>query len=64
MLARVDVVNGESPARDEAKDHDEVLVQPLVLVADDDSDFRTALVKTLARLGLRVAEVESGNALI
>jgi two-component system nitrogen regulation response regulator GlnG len=36
----------------------------LVLVADDDSDFRATLVKTLARLGLRVAEVESGSALI
>lgn len=64
MLAREEVMNGEDAARDERKNRDEVLVQPLVLVADDDPDFRTTLVTILGRLGLRVAEVESGNALI
>jgi two-component system nitrogen regulation response regulator GlnG len=64
MLAREEFLNGEHTSRDESDDPDDVLAQPLVLVADDDSDFRATLVKTLARLGLRVAEVESGSALI
>ena len=64
MLARDEMLNGERAARDENHDRDEVLARPLVLVADDDPDFRATLVKTLARLDLRVAEVESGNALI
>lgn len=62
MLARDVLPNSDRPARDE--DDDGVLAQPLVLVADDDPDFRAVLVRTLAHLGLRVAEVESGNALI
>ncbi len=64
MLARDEILNGERAARDESDDRNEVLAKPLVLVADDDPDFRATLVKTLSRLDLRVAEVESGNALI
>lgn len=62
MLARDKMSNGAHAMNDE--EGEAVLTQPLVLVADDDPDFRAALVAALARLNLRVAEVESGNALI
>ncbi len=62
MLARETMSNGSHAAPDQ--ESTAVLAQPLVLVADDDPDFRATLVSALSRLNLRVAEVESGNALI
>ena len=64
MLAREGTSDDDRSAREGRDEPDELLLRPLVLVADDDPDFRAALVKTLVTLGLRVAEVESGNALI
>ena len=37
---------------------------PLVLLADDDEDFRAAMADALRRIGLRVAAVSDGNALL
>lgn len=37
---------------------------PLVLVADDDEDFREVLIAALQRIGLRVEAVSDGNALL
>ena len=62
MLARSIEPNGAHAMHD--GEGEAVMTQPLVLVADDDPDFRSALVAALARFNLRVAEVESGNALI
>lgn len=38
--------------------------RPLVLVAEDDDDFRAVLTAALQRIGLRVTAVDNGNALV
>ena len=50
-----------------ANDQGELAAQgrpPLVLVADDDEDFRLTLTHALTRIGVRVAAVSDGNALL
>lgn len=53
-----------SAVKDSTEEGKRLATRPLVLVADDDPDFRATVVKALAKLGMRVAEVETGNALI